>query len=103
MRKIIEMLKAVINPFFIVDNGTSQYYILLTDTKDEIYKHMTTGHSAQNTLLNVIINELDMCIACTDDKSAAIVFYWHSLTDYIRILTYIAEDAERAAERSARK
>lgn len=102
MRKIIEMLKAVINPFFIADNGTSQYYILLTDTKDEIYKHMTTKPSAQNTFLNLIINQLDMCAACTDEKSAAIVFYWHAITDYIRILTYMAEDAE-AAERSARK
>lgn len=102
MRKIIEMLKAVINPFIMAEN-IGQYYILIADTKDEIYKHMTASPSAQNTLLNVIINELDMCIACTDDKSAAIVFYWHSLTDYIRILTYIAEDAERAAERSARK
>lgn len=103
MRKIIEMLQAIINPFFIADNGTAQYYILISDTKDEIYKHMTTGHSAQNTLLNVIINELDMCLICTDEKSAAITFYWKAIEDYIRLLTYIAEDAERAAERSARQ
>lgn len=99
MRKIIEMLNAVINPFFIAEEGTPQYYILISDTKDEIYKHMTASPSAQSTLLNLIINELDMCVICTDAKSAAITFYWRAIEDYIRLLTYIAEDAETAAKK----